>query len=75
MPRGRVDGNTEGRRYANISRRRERPRLIGNKPTDVHERVQNTDTRHLLDAINEKDDADTADVILQSVFYGEVIFG
>lgn len=42
---------------------------------DVHERVQNTDVRHLLDAINENDDSDTADVILQSVFYGEVIFG
>jgi len=42
---------------------------------DVHERVQNTDARHLLDAINEEDDGDTADVILQSVFYGEVIFG
>ena len=42
---------------------------------DVHERVQNTDPRHLLDAINENDDSDTADVILQTVFYGEVIFG
>ena len=42
---------------------------------DVHERVQNTDVRHLLDAINEEDDADTADVVLQTVFYGEVIFG
>lgn len=42
---------------------------------DVHERVQETDARHLLDTINENGDGDTADVILQSVFYGEVIFG
>ena len=42
---------------------------------DVHERVQNAPVRHLLDAINEQDDGDTADAILQSVFYGDVIFG
>jgi hypothetical protein len=42
---------------------------------DVHDKVQLSDFRHLLDAINEEDDSDTADVILQSVFYGEVIFG
>ena len=42
---------------------------------DVHDKVQMTEFRHLLDAINEEDDSDTADVILQSVFYGEVIFG
>lgn len=42
---------------------------------DVHDKVQLSDFRHLLDAINEEDDGDTADVILQSVFYGEVIFG
>ena len=42
---------------------------------EVHERVQNAPVRHLLDAINEQDDGDTADVILQSVFYGDVIFG
>jgi hypothetical protein len=29
----------------------------------------------LMDAVNENDDADTADAILQTVFYGEVIFG
>jgi len=45
------------------------------KLADVHERVQNTPTKHLLDAINEHDDGDTADVILQTVFYGDVIFG
>ena len=42
---------------------------------DVHERVQESPVRHILDAINEQDDGDTADVILQSVFYQDVIFG
>lgn len=42
---------------------------------DVHARVQETDARHLLDAINEQGDGDTADVVLQTVFYREVIFG
>jgi hypothetical protein len=41
----------------------------------VHERVQLTPTRHLMDAINEDGDATTADCILQSVIYKEVIFG
>ena len=42
---------------------------------DVHDKVQETPIEHLMDAINENDDAYTADVILQTVFYGEVIFG
>ena len=42
---------------------------------DVHTMVQETPLEHLMDAINENDDACTADVILQTVFYGEVIFG
>jgi len=42
---------------------------------DVHNKVQETPLEHLIDAINENDDACTADVILQTVFYGEVIFG
>jgi hypothetical protein len=42
---------------------------------EVHERVQEAPVRHLLDAINEQDDGDTADVILQTVFYQDVIFG
>ena len=42
---------------------------------DVHNKVQETDTRHLMDMINEQDDSVTADVILQTVIYGEVIFG
>jgi hypothetical protein len=42
---------------------------------DVHAKVQETDIRYLLDMINEQDDAVTADVVLQTVIYGEVIFG
>jgi hypothetical protein len=42
---------------------------------DVHNKVQNTDIDHLMDMINERDDACTADVILQTVFFGDVIFG
>ena len=42
---------------------------------DVHERVSMAPANHLLDAINENDDGITADVILQTVFYKEVIFG
>jgi hypothetical protein len=42
---------------------------------DVHERVQEAPVNHLMDAINEQDDGITADVILQTVFYKEVIFG
>lgn len=43
--------------------------------SDVHERVAKTPTNHLMDMINENDDAITADCILQSVIYEEVIFG
>ncbi len=42
---------------------------------DVHNKVQETPTEHLMDAINENDDACTADVILQTVFYEDIIFG
>ena len=42
---------------------------------DVHAKVQDSPINHLMDAINETDDGTTAEVILQSVFYGEVIFG
>lgn len=42
---------------------------------EVHERVQKTPADHLLDMVNENDDAITADVILQSVFFENVIFG
>lgn len=42
---------------------------------DVHERVQNTMFNHLMNMINENDDAETGDVIIQQVFFNEVIFG
>ena len=42
---------------------------------DVHKRVSQTPIRHLMDMINEKDDAVTADVVIQSVFFKDVIFG
>jgi hypothetical protein len=42
---------------------------------DVHERVQQAPVSTLLEAIEERDDADTADAILQQVFFGEVMFG
>jgi hypothetical protein len=42
---------------------------------DVHERVQNSPIRHMVDMINQRDDAITADVIIQTVFFGKVIFG
>jgi hypothetical protein len=42
---------------------------------DVHDKVQNAPADRILEMENENDDADTADVILQSVFFGEVIYG
>lgn len=42
---------------------------------DVHERVAKTPIRHLNDMINKEDDAVTADVIIQTVFYEDIIFG
>lgn len=41
----------------------------------VHERVQLTPVEHLLNMITENDDATTAWVILNQVFYNEQIFG
>lgn len=41
----------------------------------VLDNISKTPTKHLMDMVNEQDDAITADVILQSVMYGEVIFG
>jgi type IV secretory pathway VirD2 relaxase len=41
----------------------------------VHERMSSVPISHLMDMINENDDADTADVILQTVFFNEIIFG
>jgi hypothetical protein len=42
---------------------------------DVHSKVANTPLRHLLNMIDETDDAETADVILQTVFFDEIVFG
>ena len=42
---------------------------------DVYARVQKTPIKHLADMINEEDDADTADAILQTVFFEEIVFG
>lgn len=42
---------------------------------EVYERVQKTPIRHLMNMINGEDDAETADVILQTVFYEDVLFG
>ena len=41
----------------------------------IHERVEKTPIRHLMNAITENDDAETADVILQTVFLGDVVYG
>ncbi len=42
---------------------------------DVHDRVQRTPIHDLTNMIDENDDALTADVILQTVFFEDVIFG
>jgi type IV secretory pathway VirB4 component len=41
---------------------------------DVHEKVETIPLNYLMEMINEEDDADTADVILQTVFLGGIIF-
>lgn len=41
----------------------------------VHERVRKVSPETLMDFVNENDDADSADRVLQTVFYGEMIFG
>lgn len=42
---------------------------------DVHKRVQEVPFSHLCDMINQNDDAYTGDVIIQWVFFEEIIFG
>lgn len=42
---------------------------------DVHENVQNAPFYHLCNMINENDDAETGDVIIQWVFWQEIVFG
>jgi hypothetical protein len=42
---------------------------------DVHTRVALAPFNHLVDMIDGHDDATTADVILQQVFFNEIIYG
>ena len=42
---------------------------------DVHVRVSKTQMNHLMNMINEEDDAITADVILQTVFLNDIVYG
>ena len=42
---------------------------------DVHDKVSNAPARNILNFIEQEDDAEDADVILQTVFMGEVVFG
>jgi hypothetical protein len=42
---------------------------------DVHKKVSEVDVRHLTDMINENDDAYTGDAIIQTVFFGEIVYG
>jgi hypothetical protein len=42
---------------------------------DVHDKVSNAPARNILNFIEQEDDAEDADVILQTVFMGEVMFG
>jgi hypothetical protein len=42
---------------------------------DVHDKVCNAPARNILKFIEQEDDAEDADVILQTVFMGEVMFG
>ena len=42
---------------------------------DVYDRISSTPFDHLSDMINGNDDATTADVILQTIFFNEIIYG
>lgn len=42
---------------------------------DVHERVNDIPIWHMMNMIDGNDDADTADAILQTTFFKEIIFG
>lgn len=41
----------------------------------IKDNFDNIDSKHILDMNNENDDAITADCILQTLIYGDVIFG
>lgn len=51
----------------------EEPAIITLK--DVHERMSKVPMQRIMDMINEEDDAETGDVILQTIFLGEVVYG
>jgi hypothetical protein len=42
---------------------------------DVHARVEKTPLRFLMQMIDETGDAETADVVIQTVFFQEIVFG
>jgi hypothetical protein len=42
---------------------------------DVHERMSKVPMQRIMDMINEEDDAETGDVIIQTIFLGEVVYG
>ena len=42
---------------------------------DVHTKMSEVPAKFLIEMISENDDADTADVILQTIIYGDIIFG
>lgn len=42
---------------------------------DIHEKVNNTPIKYLLEMKDEEDDANTADAIIQTVIYNEIVFG
>lgn len=58
---GLYDGNDDNTYYITIQ--------------DVYNRLPETPIRHLMDMVNEQDDAVTADVILQTIFLNEVVYG
>jgi len=42
---------------------------------DVYERLPKTPFKSLSDMINGEDDVETGDVVIQTIFYNEIIFG
>lgn len=42
---------------------------------DIHERVQNAPIKTLTEMADQEDDADTADIILQTVLFNEILLG
>lgn len=42
---------------------------------NVYSRINNTPVKHIMDTALGYDDADTADAILQTVFFNEIVYG